>query len=85
MDLYSKAFSYYEQALEIRQKSLPMNHPDLASSYNNIGGIYANMDEYRKVHSYLERARYILEFSLPPNHPHLETVKQNIKIVKMLM
>ena len=37
---YSKALSYYEKALEIRQKTLPANHPDLATSYNNIGLVY---------------------------------------------
>ncbi len=26
MDEYSKAFSYYERALNIRQRSLPPNH-----------------------------------------------------------
>ena len=34
---YPKALSSYEKALAIRQQSLPPNHPDLASSYNNIG------------------------------------------------
>ena len=40
MGEYSKALSYYEQALEILQKTLPANHPDLATSYNNIGLVY---------------------------------------------
>ena len=37
MGEYLKALSYYENALGIRQQSLPSNHPDLAKSYNNIG------------------------------------------------
>jgi hypothetical protein len=37
MDEYSKALSSHEKALEIRQQSLPSNHPDLVLSYNNIG------------------------------------------------
>ena len=32
-----KHFRLHEKALEIRQQSLPPNHPDLATSYNNIG------------------------------------------------
>ena len=32
-----KALAYYEKTLEIEQKTLPSNHPDLATSYNNIG------------------------------------------------
>ncbi|CAF1484611.1 unnamed protein product, partial [Adineta steineri] len=30
---YKKAICYYEQALEIQQKTLPSNHPSLATSY----------------------------------------------------
>ncbi|CAF3966410.1 unnamed protein product, partial [Adineta steineri] len=39
---YKKAIWYYEQGLEIKQKTLPSNHPDLATTFNNIGtlGIY---------------------------------------------
>ena len=29
MGEYSKALSYFERALDIRQRSLPLNHPDL--------------------------------------------------------
>ena len=44
----TKALSYYEKDLEISEKSLPPNHPDLAISYNNIGLVYDNMGEYSK-------------------------------------
>jgi hypothetical protein len=36
MGEYSKALSSHEKALEIYQKTLPANHPLLATSYNNI-------------------------------------------------
>ncbi|CAF2225424.1 unnamed protein product, partial [Rotaria magnacalcarata] len=35
---YSKALEYFEKSLKISEISLPPNHPDLAYSYNNIGG-----------------------------------------------
>ena len=54
MGEYSKALSSYEKSLEIRQQSLPPNHPDLAASYNNIGIVYSNMGEYSKALSSLE-------------------------------
>jgi tetratricopeptide (TPR) repeat protein len=34
---YQEAIIFYKKALEIDQKSLPPNHPDLGMSYNNIG------------------------------------------------
>ena len=82
MGEYSKALSYYEQALETLQKTLPANHPSLATSYNNIGVVYKNMGEHSKALSYFERALDIRQRSLPPNHPHLKAVKQWIEIVK---
>jgi tetratricopeptide (TPR) repeat protein len=53
---YTEALSYYEKALEIRQKTLPANHPHLASSYSGIGLVYKNMGEYSKALSYYEKA-----------------------------
>jgi tetratricopeptide (TPR) repeat protein len=82
MGEYSKALSYLEKDLEISKKTLPANHPLLASSYNNIGSVYYNMGEYSKALSYSERALDIRQRSLPPNHPHLKSVKKNIEIVK---
>jgi tetratricopeptide (TPR) repeat protein len=43
---YRKAIEYYEQKLEIQQKTLPINQPDLAISYHNIGSVYDNMGQY---------------------------------------
>jgi tetratricopeptide (TPR) repeat protein len=82
MGEYSKALSYYEKALEIRQKTLPANHPDFAQSYNNIGSVFDSMGEYSKALSYFERALDILQRSQPPNHPNIKTVKKSIEIVK---
>ncbi len=82
MGEYSKALSSHEKVLEIYQKTLPANNPDLTTSYNNIGGVYHNIGEYSKALSYFERALSILQRSLPPNHPHLKSVKESIEIVK---
>ncbi|CAF4361244.1 unnamed protein product [Rotaria sordida] len=85
MGKYSKALSSYERSLEIRKIALPPNHPDLASSYNNIGLVYDNMGEYSKALSFLEKAHEIDRKTLPPNHPHIALVKRNIEDVKKKM
>jgi tetratricopeptide (TPR) repeat protein len=72
MGEYSKALSSQEKVLEIRQQSLPPNHPDLAMSYNNIGAVYDNMGEYSKAQSFYKRAMDIGEKLLPLNHPELQ-------------
>ena len=82
MGEYTKALSSHEKALEIKQQSLPPNHPDLAQSYNNIGAVYDNMGEYSKAHSFYERAVENGQQSLPSNHPELQKWRRNLENVK---
>jgi tetratricopeptide (TPR) repeat protein len=70
---YEKAIEYYEQVLEIQQKTLPPNHPLLATPYGNIGCVYDNMGEYSKALSFYEKALEICQKTLPSNHPSLAT------------
>jgi hypothetical protein len=42
MEENAKALLYHEKVLENLQKKLPSNHPDLATSYNNIDLVYNN-------------------------------------------
>jgi tetratricopeptide (TPR) repeat protein len=81
MGEYSKAISYYEKALEISQKTLSAIHPDLATSYNNIGLVYYNKGEYSEALSYLERAFDILQRSLSPNQASIKNVRAGIEII----
>ncbi|CAF1493602.1 unnamed protein product [Adineta steineri] len=78
---YKKAIWYYEQGLESEQKTLPSNHPDLATSYSNIGSAYNNMGKYSKALSYYEKAIEIREKTLPSNHPSVATSYNNIGLV----
>jgi tetratricopeptide (TPR) repeat protein len=75
---YQEAITFYEKSLEIREKTLPPNHPDLAASYNNIGLVYDSMREYSKALSYYEKALEIKQQSLPPNYPSLANSYNNI-------
>ncbi|CAF4340334.1 unnamed protein product, partial [Rotaria sordida] len=68
---YNEAIKFYQKVLDIKEKTLPPNDPDLASSYNNIGAVYDNMGEYSKAFSSYERSLEIRKIALPPNHPDL--------------
>ncbi|CAF4091000.1 unnamed protein product [Adineta steineri] len=78
---YKKAIWYYEQGIEIEQKTLPSNHPNLATSYNNIGIAYYKMGEYSKALSSHEKALEIYQKTLPSNHPLLANSYNNIGFV----
>ncbi|CAF1514062.1 unnamed protein product, partial [Adineta steineri] len=40
---YKEGLAYYDKILTISKQSLPANHPNLATSYNNIGVVHNNM------------------------------------------
>ncbi|CAF3866253.1 unnamed protein product [Adineta steineri] len=75
---YEKAIWYYEQGLQIRQKTLPSNHLDLAASYHNIGFVYYSMGEYPKALSFCEQALEIRQKTLSSDHPDLATSYRSI-------
>jgi tetratricopeptide (TPR) repeat protein len=51
-----KALLYYEEDLEICEKTIPPNHPNLVAVHNNIDFVYQNTDEYSIAFSYYEKA-----------------------------
>ncbi|CAF1531665.1 unnamed protein product [Adineta steineri] len=82
MDDYPKALSSHEEALEIRQQSLPPNHPDLAMSFGNVGNVYSRMGQHSKALSFCQRAVDIAQQSLPSNHSHLQWYRNNLEDVE---
>jgi tetratricopeptide (TPR) repeat protein len=82
---YTEAIAYYEKSLKIQQKTLPANHPHLASSYSNIGAVYKNIGEYSKALSYYEKALEIYQKTLPANHPDFAQSYNNIGSVYSIM
>ena len=75
---YEKAIEYFEQSLEICQKTLPANHPSLATCYGNMAGVYGDMGEYSKALSFYEKDLEICQKTLPANHPSLATCYGNM-------
>ncbi|CAF0809152.1 unnamed protein product [Adineta steineri] len=75
---YGKAIWYYEQGLKIQENTLPPNHSQLATSYNNIGRVYINMGEYSKALSFNKKALEIFLRTLPSDHPSLATSYNNV-------
>jgi tetratricopeptide (TPR) repeat protein len=53
---YQGAITFYEQALEITQKTHPPTRSDFTTLNNSIGAVYQSMGEYSKVLSYFEKS-----------------------------
>ncbi|CAM4750050.1 unnamed protein product [Rotaria magnacalcarata] len=77
-DKYTDAATFYEKSLEIKQKTLPEDHPSLATSYNNLGGVCQKKGEYLKAREFYEKALQIKMKSLDPNDLVCATSYNNI-------
>ena len=60
-----------EQALAIRRKSLPPDHPDIAYSLGNLGNVQDELREYAAAKQSYEQVLAIFRKSLPPDHPDI--------------
>ncbi|CAF1000704.1 unnamed protein product [Adineta steineri] len=75
---YHEAIQFYEKSLEIHAKTLPSNHPCLATSHDAIGDVYKNMSDYSNALVHYEKALKIKQQSLPPNHLSVALSYNNI-------
>ena len=55
--------------MKIRSQVLGENHPDMATSYNNIGNAYCNRGDYDKALEFYQKALKIRFQVLGENHP----------------
>ena len=76
-----KALEYHELSLNIRKKILGEEHPDTATSYNNIGSIYNNMGDNKKALEYYELSLNIRKKILGEEHPDTATSYNNIGLI----
>ena len=79
---HSKALAYITKELTILEKVLPKvlpsEHPDLATSYNNVGCTYGALGEHQKALEYKLKALEIQEKILPLEHPALAIIYNNV-------
>ena len=79
---YAAAKQSHEQALAIRRKSLPPDHPDIALSLNNLGMVQSELREYAAAKQSHEQALAIRRKSLPPDHPDIAPSLNNLGLVQ---
>jgi tetratricopeptide (TPR) repeat protein len=76
---YSTVEPLYRRALEIRQRMLGADHPDTATSYNNVASNLDDQGKYEEAEPLYRRALEIFKATLPPTHPHIETVQTSLQ------
>jgi tetratricopeptide (TPR) repeat protein len=65
--------------LELRQRLLGEEHPDVAQSYNNLAELYSSQGRYTDAEPLLLKALEIAERSLGDNHPNTITIRESLK------
>jgi tetratricopeptide (TPR) repeat protein len=61
---------------------LDKNHPDLATSYNNLALIYQDLKDYESAANFGEKAVTILQHLFPNGHPDLDLYKRNLEGIR---
>ena len=65
------------RALAIREQQLGPQHPDTASSLNNLAGLYQAQGKYPEAEPLLQRALAIYTRAFGPKHPGTQTIQRN--------
>jgi tetratricopeptide (TPR) repeat protein len=79
--LYQDAKEPSEKALEIREKALGANHPDVARSLNNLARLYYYQGRYDDALPLYERALEIREKTLGKDHPDVAICLNNLGVL----
>src|SRR5262247_820389 len=75
---YDEALSLVERALEIRERLLGTEHPDVAAGIDSLAGVYSDRGEYVKAEPLYLRALAIREKALGNDHPDTATGASNL-------
>ena len=64
--------------MKFSEKVLGPQHPDVATTLNNLAGLYRQMGDYEKALPLYQRALEISEKVLGPQHPDVATTLNNL-------
>ena len=78
---YNKALDCYQLALRITLEQYGEEHPDVATTYNNIGTIFAHQGEYAQALEYYSKSLDIKKKIFGKEHPILVKSYNNIGTV----
>jgi CHAT domain-containing protein/Tfp pilus assembly protein PilF len=78
---FEEARPLAERMLEIREKALGPEHPDVAQSVNTLGRFYYYQGDYDKAEPLYQRALAIREKVLGPEHPDVAVSLNNLALL----
>ena len=78
---YSQSLNYYRNDLLASEKVFGKEHPNTATTYNNIGEVYLSLGNYNLALEYFVKALSVREKVLGEEHPDIATSYNNIGTV----
>ncbi len=75
---YDRAELLAQKALEVAEQNVGPDHPDMATSLNNLALLYDTQGDYAKAEPLYKRALAIWEKALGPDHPNVATSLENL-------
>jgi tetratricopeptide (TPR) repeat protein len=78
---YSEAEPLYQQALSIREQQLGPDHPNTATTLNNLAVLYRSQGKYEQAEPLYLRSVQIYEQQLGPDHPNTATTLNNLAVL----
>jgi len=78
---YSEAEPLYERALAIQEKTLGLDHPDVALSLNGLAVLCCVQSMYAEAEPLYDRSLHIREKALDPDHPDVATSLGNLALL----
>ncbi len=79
---YQDAEPLSKKALELLQRLLGEEHPDVAQSYNNLAGLYDNQGRYQDAEPLYKKALESASKTLGVDHPTTATIRKNLKSLR---
>jgi len=78
---YPAAEEAFIRSLEMREKVLSSNDPDIAQVNTSLGSLYSDMQDYDKARHFYIRAKDIYARALGPEHPRGATALEGLGMV----
>jgi len=78
---YDRAVVVAKKALEVAEKNVGLNHPDVAMSLNNLARLYDTQGQYAQAERLYKRSLAIWEKALGPDHPDVATSLNNLAVL----
>ncbi|MGH7599722.1 MAG: tetratricopeptide repeat protein, partial [bacterium] len=78
---YAEAEPLFQRSLEMREKILGPNHPDVAQNLNNLAVLYMSQGKYAEAEPLHRRSLEIREKTLGPNHTDVAVSLNNLAML----